>query len=150
VKWEITELSSPTALQRFGAPFRSDKGEVAPEDSELPILRYLFVHHVRNFPFLDQAKEKEFWQERLQVVSTALIKKLSSSRGKAEYGHYREEARIGGLITDILSVPRIIRYKTNFLLGRPSRRNETPEIGTEGTKGRGADDGVWHPYSFWL
>lgn len=68
-KFEITELSSPTALQRFGAPFRSDAGEVAPRDSELPLLRYIFVHHVRNFPFLDQAREKEFWQDKLQVVS---------------------------------------------------------------------------------
>lgn len=69
VKFEITELNSPTALQRFGAPFQSPLGEVAPVDSELPILRYIFVHHVRKFPFLNQAKEKEFWQDRLQVVS---------------------------------------------------------------------------------
>lgn len=68
-EWEISELSHRTALQRFGAPFRSDAGEVSPEDSELPILRYIFVHHVRNFPFLDQAREKEFWQDKLQVVS---------------------------------------------------------------------------------
>ena len=45
-----------------------DAGEVAPEDSELPLLRFIFVHHVRNFPFLDKAKEKEFWQDKLQVV----------------------------------------------------------------------------------
>lgn len=69
--WEISELSSPTALQRFGAPFRSDAGEVAPEDSDLPLLRFIFVHFVRNFPFLDQAKEREFWQDKLQVVSLA-------------------------------------------------------------------------------
>lgn len=71
VRGEITELSSPTALQRFGAPFRSEFGEVAPVDSELPILRYIFVHHVRNFPFLDQANEKEFWQDKLQVVRSS-------------------------------------------------------------------------------
>lgn len=69
MKFEITELNSPTALQRFGAPFKSDRGEVSPLDSELPILRYIFVHHVREFPFLDKAKEKEFWQDKLQVVS---------------------------------------------------------------------------------
>lgn len=57
---EIQELNTPTALQRFGAPFRSQYGEVSPVDSELPILRYIFVHDVRNFPFLDKAKEKEF------------------------------------------------------------------------------------------
>jgi hypothetical protein len=68
VKFEITELNSPTALQRFGAPFKSDFGEVSPLDSDLPILRYIFVHHVREFPFLDKAKEKEFWQDKLQVV----------------------------------------------------------------------------------
>lgn len=70
VRFEITELNSPTALQRFGAPFQSPLGEVAPVDSELPILRYIFVHHVRKFPFLNHAKEKEFWQDRLQVVSS--------------------------------------------------------------------------------
>ncbi|KEY78553.1 hypothetical protein BA78_0702 [Aspergillus fumigatus] len=69
VRNEITELNSPTALHRFGAPFKSEFGEVAPVDSELPILRYIFVHHVRKFPFLDQAREKEFWQDKLQVVS---------------------------------------------------------------------------------
>lgn len=70
--FEISELNSPTALRRFGAPFRSDVGEVAPEDSELPLLRYIFVHHVRNFPFLDRAREKEFWQDKLQVVRLLL------------------------------------------------------------------------------
>jgi hypothetical protein len=68
VRSEIAELNSPTALKRFGAPFKSEFGEVAPVDSDLPILRYIFVHHVRNFPFLDQAREKEFWQDKLQVV----------------------------------------------------------------------------------
>lgn len=68
VKWEISELNSPTALRRFGAPFKSDFGEVSPLDSELPILRYIFVHHVREFPFLDKAKEREFWQDKVQLV----------------------------------------------------------------------------------
>lgn len=77
--WEISELSHPTALQRFGAPFRSDVGEVAPEDSELPLLRYIFVHHVRNFPFLDKAKEKEFWQDKLQSFLESFANKHISS-----------------------------------------------------------------------
>lgn len=74
VDYEITELGSATALQRFGAPFRSEYGEVAPVDSDLPLLRYIFCHHVRYFPFLDQAREKEFWQDKLQVVSSNLSK----------------------------------------------------------------------------
>lgn len=73
VNWEISELNSPTALRRFGAPFKSDFGEVSPVDSELPILRYIFVHHVREFPFLDKAREKEFWQDKLQVVCSTQL-----------------------------------------------------------------------------
>ncbi|KAG0131292.1 hypothetical protein HOY82DRAFT_560455 [Tuber indicum] len=85
VQFEISELNSPTALQRFGAPFRSPLGEVAPVDSELPILRYIFVHHVRNFPFLDQAREKEFWQDRLQVFLESFAnKRISSSEDRLE------------------------------------------------------------------
>ncbi|KAE8447569.1 hypothetical protein EG329_010699 [Mollisiaceae sp. DMI_Dod_QoI] len=85
VKFEITELNSPTALQRFGAPFKSDFGEVSPLDSDLPILRYIFVHHVREFPFLDKAKEKEFWQDKLQVFLESFAKKhISSSEDRLE------------------------------------------------------------------
>ncbi|ESZ95045.1 PX domain protein [Sclerotinia borealis F-4128] len=85
VKYEITELNSPTALQRFGAPFKSDRGEVSPMDSDLPILRYIFVHHVREFPFLDKAKEKEFWQDKLQVFLQSFAEKhISSSEDRLE------------------------------------------------------------------
>ncbi|KAK6336444.1 hypothetical protein TWF696_001997 [Orbilia brochopaga] len=85
VKFEIKELNSPTALRRFGAPFKSDLGEVSPTDSDLPILRFIFVHHVRNFPFLDQAKEKEFWQDKLQVfLESFATKQISSSEDRLE------------------------------------------------------------------
>ncbi|KAF6840764.1 px domain protein [Colletotrichum musicola] len=85
VKYEISELNSPTALKRFGAPFKSDVGEVSPLDSELPILRYIFVHHVRDFPFLDKAKEKEFWQDKLQVfLESFAMKNISSSEDRLE------------------------------------------------------------------
>ncbi|CAG8979975.1 hypothetical protein HYALB_00010744 [Hymenoscyphus albidus] len=85
VKFEITELNSPTALQRFGAPFKSEFGEVSPLDSDLPILRYIFVHHVREFPFLDRAKEKEFWQDKLQVFLQSFANKhISSSEDRLE------------------------------------------------------------------
>ncbi|KAI1437974.1 PX-domain-containing protein [Xylaria sp. CBS 124048] len=83
--WEISELNSPTALRRFGAPFKSDYGEVSPVDSELPLLRYIFVHHLREFPFLDKAKEKEFWQDKLQVfLESFASKNISSSEDRLE------------------------------------------------------------------
>ncbi|KAI6816256.1 hypothetical protein KC332_g10713 [Hortaea werneckii] len=83
--WEVSELAHPTALQRFGAPFRSDAGEVPPSESELPLLRYIFVNHVRNFPFLDQAREKEFWQDKLQTFLESFARKgISSSEDRLE------------------------------------------------------------------
>ena len=83
MNWEISELNSPTALRRFGAPFKSEFGEVSPIDSELPLLRYIFVHHIREFPFLDKAKEKEFWQDKLQVVRCRITRRSGKPRRRA-------------------------------------------------------------------
>ena len=58
---------------------------MSPIDSELPILRYIFVNHVRNFPFLDKAREKEFWQDKLQVfLASFATKHISSSEDRLE------------------------------------------------------------------
>ncbi|KGO69954.1 protein of unknown function DUF3818, PX-associated [Penicillium italicum] len=105
VRSEIFELNSPTALQRFGAPFRSDFGEVAPVDSELPILRYIFVHHVRNFPFLDQAREKEFWQDKLQIFLESFANKhVSSSEDRLEETKRRKLARKCEKLVELMMV----------------------------------------------
>ncbi|KAF2836249.1 hypothetical protein M501DRAFT_1007387 [Patellaria atrata CBS 101060] len=107
-KNEISELSSPTALQRFGAPFRSDAGEVAPQDSELPILRYIFVHHVRNFPFLDKAREKEFWQDKLQVFLESFANKhISSSEDRLEETKRRKLALKAEKLVELMMVSGI-------------------------------------------
>ncbi|OJI85621.1 hypothetical protein ASPTUDRAFT_55238 [Aspergillus tubingensis CBS 134.48] len=116
VQSEISELNSPTALRRFGAPFKSEFGEVAPVDSELPILRYIFVHHVRNFPFLDQAREKEFWQDKLQVVRVSPIesflesfatKHVSSSEDRLEETKRRKLARKCEKLVELMMVSGI-------------------------------------------
>ncbi|KAJ5306442.1 hypothetical protein N7508_005457 [Penicillium antarcticum] len=105
VRGEISELNSPTALQRFGAPFRSEFGEVAPVDSELPILRYIFVHHVRNFPFLDQAREKEFWQDKLQIFLESFANKhVSSSEDRLEETKRRKLARKCEKLVELMMV----------------------------------------------
>ncbi|KAJ6087167.1 hypothetical protein N7467_006081 [Penicillium canescens] len=105
VRAEISELNSPTALQRFGAPFRSEFGEVAPVDSELPILRYIFVHHVRNFPFLDQAREKEFWQDKLQIFLESFANKhVSSSEDRLEETKRRKLARKCEKLVELMMV----------------------------------------------
>ncbi|KAK7530526.1 hypothetical protein IWX49DRAFT_377318 [Phyllosticta citricarpa] len=107
-QFEISELSSPTALQRFGAPFRSDAGEVKPEDSGLPLLRYIFVHHVRNFPFLDQAREKEFWQDKLQVFLESFANKhISSSEDRLEETKRRKLAVKAEKLVELMMVSGI-------------------------------------------
>ncbi|KAL8730647.1 MAG: hypothetical protein Q9166_003960 [cf. Caloplaca sp. 2 TL-2023] len=108
VDFEITELASTTALQRFGSPFRSDYGEVAPVDSDLPILRFIFVHHVRNFPFLDQAREKEFWQDKLQVFLELFAQKhISSSEDRLEESKRRKLAVKAKKLVELMMVSGI-------------------------------------------
>ena len=105
VHGEIQELNSPTALRRFGAPFKSDFGEVSPVDSELPILRYIFVNHVRNFPFLDKAKEKEFWQDKLQVFLESFTNKhISSSEDRLEETKRRKLALKAEKLVELMMV----------------------------------------------
>ncbi|KAG6036594.1 hypothetical protein E4U40_000588 [Claviceps sp. LM458 group G5] len=108
VKWEISELNSPTALQRFGAPFRSEHGEISPQESELPILRFIFVHHVRDFPFLDKAKEKEFWQDKLQVFLESFAgKRVSSSEDRLEETKRRKLAIKAQKLVELMMVSGI-------------------------------------------
>ena len=108
VVYEISDLASTTALQRFGAPFRSDFGEVAPVDSDLPLLRYIFVHHVRNFPFLDQAREKEFWQDKLQVfLENFAGKHISSSEDRLEETKRRKLALKAQKLVELMMVSGI-------------------------------------------
>ncbi|KPM37704.1 hypothetical protein AK830_g8868 [Neonectria ditissima] len=108
VKYEISELNSTTALQRFGAPFRSDHGEVSPQESELPLLRYIFVHHIRDFPFLDKAREKEFWQDKLQVFLESFAgKQISSSEDRLEETKRRKLAIKAKKLVELMMVSGI-------------------------------------------
>ena len=105
---EIQELNTPTALQRFGAPFKSQYGEVSPMDSELPILRFIFVHHIRNFPFLDKAKEKEFWQNKVQVFLESFASKyISSSEDRLEETKRRKLANKAHKLVELMMVSGI-------------------------------------------
>ncbi|ODH13254.1 hypothetical protein ACO22_07445 [Paracoccidioides brasiliensis] len=108
VRGEIAELNSPTALRRFGAPFKSEFGEIRPIDSELPILRFIFVHHVRNFPFLDKAKEKEFWQDKLQTFLESFANKhISSSEDRYEETKRRKLAQKCEKLVELMMVSGI-------------------------------------------
>ncbi|KAK7205015.1 hypothetical protein BZA70DRAFT_267560 [Myxozyma melibiosi] len=59
--------------------------EIRPEDSEFPILRHVFINHVRNFPFLDSTDEIEFWQNKVQTFwETFSAKRISSTDDRTE------------------------------------------------------------------
>jgi len=68
---EIRNLSSPTALARFGDPFKPlDPTEpVTPETTDFPFLRFVFVNFVQSFPFLHK-DQRPLWQDKVQPVST--------------------------------------------------------------------------------
>ena len=104
---------------------------MSPLNSDLPILRYIFVHHVREFPFLDKAREKEFWQDKLQTVS---------------FGGKIENIRYGSVTNgSFCAVSRIICEETHLILGRSARRNEAEEAFFEMSEIGGAYDGFWSP-----
>lgn len=95
VQYEIAELSKPTALRRFGRPFRSDNDGFAAGGTNLPILRYMFVHYVQTFPFLDETKDKdEFWQNKVQVFLESFAnKRMSTSEDRNEETKRRKLAQ---------------------------------------------------------
>ncbi|KAI5291646.1 hypothetical protein KEM54_002393 [Ascosphaera aggregata] len=79
---------------RSNSSIGSDSGSMtAIENSQLPILRYVFSHHIRNFPFLDKAREKEFWQYKLQVFLESFASKhISPSADRHEQTKRRKIA----------------------------------------------------------
>lgn len=83
---------------------------MSPLDSELPILRFIFVHHVREFPFLDKAKEKEFWQDKLQTVR--MVRGTMSEFWANKW----------------VLVSRIVCYEADFVIGRQARGDKAEEI----------------------
>lgn len=97
-------------------------------------MRYIFVHHVREFPFLDKAKEEEFWQDKLQVVRTTLLQLMGAEM----------------LTDDIRIVPRVLCKETYFLLRRQTGRNEEKEAIHKMSENGGVDDGFGDTNRFWI
>lgn len=77
-------------------------------ESELPLLRYIFVNHVRKFPFLNQAREKEFWQDKLQVFLESFASKyISSSEDRLEETKRRKLAKKSEKLVELMMVSGI-------------------------------------------
>lgn len=68
---EISNLSSPTALEYFGAPFKSHDVDkpITPQTTQFPFLRFVFVNFVQSFPFLHD-DQRPLWQDNVQPVTT--------------------------------------------------------------------------------
>jgi PX-associated len=66
---EISNLSSPTALSRFGDPFipLDPSKPITPQNTDFPFLRFVFVNFVQSFPFLHD-DQRPLWQDKVQPV----------------------------------------------------------------------------------
>jgi len=63
---------------------------------------------VRNFPFLDQAREKEFWQDRLQVfLESFATKQISSSEDRLEETKRKKLAQKAEKVVELMMVSGI-------------------------------------------
>ena len=69
IAFEIHNLSSPTALARFGDPFKplDPSNPITPETTDFPFLRFVFVNFVQSFPFL-YSDQRPLWQDKVQPV----------------------------------------------------------------------------------
>lgn len=66
------------------------------------------MHHVRNFPFLDKAREKEFWQDKLQVFLESFANKnISSSEDRLEETKRRKLALKAEKLVELMMVSGI-------------------------------------------
>uniref|UniRef100_A0A8H7NA32 PX domain-containing protein n=1 Tax=Bionectria ochroleuca TaxID=29856 RepID=A0A8H7NA32_BIOOC len=98
----------PHGLAPLRSPLQVRPRRGRPEDSELPILRYIFVNHIRDFPFLDKAREKEFWQDKLQVFLESFAgKRISSSEDRLEETKRRKLAIKARKLVELMMVSGI-------------------------------------------
>jgi hypothetical protein len=69
IAFEIHNLSSLTALARFGDPFKplDPSNPITPETTDFPFLRFVFVNFVQSFPFLHN-DQRPLWQDKVQPV----------------------------------------------------------------------------------
>jgi len=82
---EIHNLSSPTALARFGGPFTplDPLRPVTAATTDFPFLRFVFVNFVQSFPFLPD-EQQPLWQDKVQPVSRPISPSLQSSRWRCK------------------------------------------------------------------
>lgn len=69
IAFEIHNLSYPTALARFGDPFKplDPSNPVTAQTTDFPLLHFVFVNFVQSFPFLHD-DQRPLWQDKVQPV----------------------------------------------------------------------------------
>ncbi|KAK9452468.1 hypothetical protein V1511DRAFT_507608 [Dipodascopsis uninucleata] len=107
---EKTSSGRKNLFRMMGGSVRSERQvspsqEISPERSEFPILRHVFVNHVRSFPFLDETKEAEFWQDKVQAFWESFVdKRISTTQDRTEETKRRKLAfKIQKLIEIMMS-----------------------------------------------
>lgn len=112
LNYELSVLSDFRQIGRLGYPFKpaTDAPLNDPNsDFSMPILRHVFAHHIRTFPFISvgldkkgSPSSKEFWQDTVQQFLEIWGEKdLSSSEDREEA---TKRKRIGNKLTSLIAI----------------------------------------------
>lgn len=112
LNYELTVLSDFSQVGRLGPPFKppTDTQSNGPDaDTSMPILRHMFAHHIRTFPFFVAGLDKKgaptsraFWQDNLQkFLQVWGARDISSSEDREEA---TKRKRIGNKLVSLIAV----------------------------------------------
>ncbi|EEB07406.1 fungal protein [Schizosaccharomyces japonicus yFS275] len=85
VEREFSILSNPDNLAHLGLPFKLPDGSfLRYEESETPVIRFIFRRFALTFPFLDSSTQVEFWNENVRSFLVAVAEAQKSFVSDAE------------------------------------------------------------------
>jgi hypothetical protein len=106
IDYEVEKLNDFKNLGLFGPPFKLHDDDSAEKQRnsdgiyEYPILRYMLRNCVQTFPFISQADDKLFWQDKVQsFVEKFAEKDISSTADRTEETKRR---RIGAKLKKLI------------------------------------------------
>jgi hypothetical protein len=131
IDYEVEQLADWKNIGIFGYPFlkRTAKGQAIYTDgtSSFPVLYHVFIRYVKPFPFLVNADDQQFWQNRVQpFIESFADKEISTTADRLEASKRR---RFGVKLKKLLLMYTSTGIRTTRTDVRPikieSDRNES-------------------------
>lgn len=133
---ELDILSDFRHVGRLGYPFKSPTNTALNDpnnDTSMPILRHVFAHHIRTFPFIangldkpNTATTRQFWQNNVQrFLEIWGEKELSSSEDREEA---TKRKKMGNKLTSLIAIYMSSGLQTT----NPDEK--TSKVGDTGTR----------------